>query len=97
MLPSTPHIEAVYLGKAANPLPENTADDHLSSTTAAAGAAAAVEREGYGAETAKEAEGRGLLDWVRPGTLLVDSSTIDPLASRRVNAVATRKVRRNMR
>lgn len=88
MLPNTPNVEAVYLGNIDRPHPhprEGTKVDppHPSAT------AAAAER---GTEV-----GRGLLNLVQPGTLLVDSSTIDPLASRRMNAIASSKVNNESR
>lgn len=78
MLPNTPNVEALYLGNIDHPLEGVKADPRPSAT------AEAAER---GTEV-----GQGLLDLVQPGTLLVDSSTIDPLASRRINAIATSKV-----
>lgn len=83
MLPNTPNVEAVYLGNVDLPREEGGVNPRLSAT------AASAER---GAEM-----GRGLLDLVQPGTLLVDSSTIDPLASRRINAIATSKVHNERR
>lgn len=80
MLPNTPNVEAVYLG---NPDLSREGVEIDSSPSAAAAAAVELDTE----------TGRGLLDWVQPGTLLVDSSTIDPLASRRVNAIAKSKVK----
>lgn len=79
MLPNTPNVEAVYLGNIDVPREGGRVDPSQTAT-----AAAAVER---GVEAR-----RGLLDLVPPGTLLVDSSTIDPLASRRINAIAKSKV-----
>eukprot|EP00903_Cladosiphon_okamuranus_P020624 g18934.t1 len=75
MLPNTPNVEAVYLGNVNVPREGDRVDPPLTAT--------AAER---GMEM-----GRGLLNLVQPGTLLVDSSTIDPLASRRINAIATSK------
>lgn len=79
MLPNTSHVEAVYLG---NPELAREGIKIDSSPSAAVAGAGRDDNE----------MGRGILDWVQPGTLLVDSSTIDPLASRRVNAVAKSKV-----
>lgn len=87
MLPNTPNVEAIYLGNPAGAVRENARDTSRSPTTEAA-----MER---GGEVGVGGDGGGgLLDFARPGTLVVDSSTIDPLASRRVNAMATRKVSR---
>lgn len=80
MLPNTSHVEAVYLGN--TELAREGIEIDSSPSAAAAGGAGRDDTE----------MGGGILDWVQPGTLLVDSSTIDPLASRRVNAIAKRKV-----
>lgn len=45
-------------------------------------------------DSGRRGGGGGLVDWVEKGTLLVDSSTIDPLTSRKVNAAMVKKVRR---
>lgn len=79
MLPNTPHVEAVYLGSINRSPP-------LVPQVDADGEDTASKREGA-------AQGGGLLDWVGKGTLLVDSSTIDPLTSRRVNVAAATRVR----
>lgn len=81
MLPNTPNVEAVYLGNINYPRNGAKADPRPLAK------AAAAER---GTEV-----GRGLVDLVQPGTLLVDSSTIDPLTSRRINAMATSKVNKH--
>lgn len=82
MLPNTPNVEAVYLGNINLPRVGGKVDPFPK-------AAAAADR---GTEN-----GQGLLDFVKPGTLLVDSSTIDPLASKRINAIATGKVNNETR
>lgn len=84
MLPNTPNVEAVYLGNIDLPREGGKIDPRPS----AAATAAAAE---HGTEMG------GLLGFVQPGTLLVDSSTIDPLASRRINAIATGKVNNERR
>lgn len=43
-------------------------------------------------ESDRKRGGGGLVDYVEKGTLLVDSSTIDPLTSRRVNSAVANKV-----
>lgn len=83
MLPNTSNVEAVYLGD-----PELSREGNEIDSSPSA-AAEMVKRRN------NTEMGFGLLDWVRSGTLLVDSSTIDPLASRRVNAIAKSKVRRS--
>lgn len=85
MLPNTPNVEAVYLGNIDHPRDEIKVEPCQLATAAAAG---------RGMETGR---GRGLLDLVQPGTLLVDSSTIDPLVSKRMNAIATSKVNNKRR
>ncbi|CAM9563379.1 unnamed protein product [Pylaiella littoralis] len=79
MLPNTSNVEAVYLGD-----PELSREGNEIDSSPSA-AAKMVKRRN------NTEMGFGLLDWVRSGTLLVDSSTIDPLASRRVNAIAKSK------
>lgn len=80
MLPDTPNVEDILLGFSENHLKEVGTDPPRR---------AAAGRKELG--DSKEAK-RGLLDLVEPGTLVVDSSTIDPLASRRMNAIAKSKV-----
>lgn len=83
MLPNTPHVEAVYMGKPPTVLnPSNIGDVSSSTTRAAAGEHAGDAGRDIG----------GLVGWVEKGTLLVDSSTIDPLTSRKINAAAARNV-----
>eukprot|EP00752_Nemacystus_decipiens_P012435 g11016.t1 len=77
MLPNTPNVEAVYLGNVDDSREEGNIDPLPSARVTAA------ER---GTET-----GQGLVHFVQPGALVVDSSTIDPLTSRRINAIATSK------
>lgn len=84
MLPNTSNVEEVYLGTSHQSPEGATADDPSLSQEKQR-----VRQAGSG-DTESE---RGLLDWVRSGTLVVDSSTIDPLASRRVNAIAESKVK----
>ncbi|CAN0178261.1 unnamed protein product [Hapterophycus canaliculatus] len=79
MLPDTPNVEDVFLGNPEHPWEEIEPDPSSSGTAGRARA---------GSTEAK----RGLLDLVEAGTLVVDSSTIDPLASRRINAIAKSKV-----
>eukprot|EP00904_Undaria_pinnatifida_P008233 jgi/Undpi1/453/HiC_scaffold_1.g00449.m1 len=95
MLPNTPHVEAVYLGNPSSssrpgsltnvlPLREETDRETVQ------GIAQETVREsvqGGGVKTG-DGGGGGILDWVRPGSLVIDSSTIGPLASRRINSVA---------
>lgn len=85
MLPNTPNVEAVYLGNMNLPREGGKVDPFPKATAAAAAADRGTEN------------GQGLLDFVKPGTLLVDSSTIDPLASKRINAIATGKVNNETR
>ena len=99
MLPNTPHVEAVYLGNPSSssrpgsltnvlPLREETDRETVQ------GIAQETVREsvqGGGVKTGDGGEG-GILDWVRPGSLVIDSSTIGPLASRRINSVARENV-----
>lgn len=55
---------------------------------------AATSVGGVGPESQeKDQDGEGLIDLVEEGTLLVDSSTIDPLTSKRIGNMAARKVR----
>lgn len=82
MLPNTPNVEDVFLGNPTHCLEEIETDPSRSTTAGPEYLAGAVPAE----------KKQGLLDLVEPGTLVVDSSTIDPLASRRVNAIAKSKV-----
>ena len=106
MLPNTPNVEAVYLGnpsgsgpgRSTDALPsseetveetvegpiEETATETVQGTVQGTVLGGGVKMGGVG--------GEGILDWVRPGSLVIDSSTIDPLASRRINAIAKEKV-----
>ncbi|CBN78392.1 3-hydroxyisobutyrate dehydrogenase [Ectocarpus siliculosus] len=80
MLPNTSNVEKVYLGGTSHHRREGATTDGPSLSPEKQ----RVRQAGNG-DTETE---QGLLDWVRSGTLVVDSSTIDPLASRRVNAIA---------
>lgn len=86
MLPNTPQVEAVYLGNA-KPSSSTTNDGTRIPSQSAGGTAAAK------AEAGAMPGAGGLMDWVTEGSLLVDSSTIDPLASKKINAAAAEKVR----
>ncbi|CAN0068613.1 unnamed protein product [Ectocarpus sp. 6 AP-2014] len=83
MLPNTPNVEKVYLGGTSHHRRERA-------TTGGPSLSPEKQRVRQAGNGDTETE-RGLLDWVRSGTLVVDSSTIDPLASRRVNAIAESK------
>ncbi|CAM9365308.1 unnamed protein product [Ectocarpus fasciculatus] len=82
MLPNTSSVEKAYLGTSHRCRAGATTDDPSLSQE--------KQRVRQAGSDDTETE-RGLLDWVSPGTLVVDSSTIDPLASRRVNAIAESK------
>lgn len=90
MLPNTPSVEAVYLGKSACILPGNVSNAFSAKTTTTTATMAAAMKEHVRTD---EVVTGGILDWVQPGTLLVDSSTIDALASRRLNLIAMQKVK----
>ncbi|CAM9639981.1 unnamed protein product [Laminaria digitata] len=84
MLPNTPHVEAVYLGNPSFPRPGRSTD-----TSPSLEETVQETVQNTVLETVQEIG--GILDWVRPGSLVIDSSTIDPLASRRINAAARAK------
>ncbi|CAM9622457.1 unnamed protein product [Scytosiphon promiscuus] len=81
MLPNTPNVEDVFLGSLRHSSEKIETGTSRSTTVG--------RDEVIRVDPARKK--RGLLDLVEPGTLVIDSSTIDPLASRRINAIAKSK------
>ncbi|CAM9405767.1 unnamed protein product [Ascophyllum nodosum] len=81
MLRNTAEVETVYLGasQATSPAPGRVTEASPVSST--------VGCKEVQTESGPD-KSQGLLDLVQPGTLLVDSSTIDPNASKSLNAAA---------
>ena len=86
MLRNTAEVETVYLGasQATSPAPGRVTEASPVSST--------VGCKEVQTESGPD-KSQGLLDLVQPGTLLVDSSTIDPNASKSLNAAAAARVR----